>query len=558
MASPLTCASWSDAAPPSPNAVRDADGMERVAVDAPGIATADQRRAVTSAAIRGAEAVRRFLGVAAATTPLEVRWGADHEGLGRELGSSIELLDDPAQGPVTFTFGTSHEDGLPAWPIEPSRVEHLAFRAGAQAQLRRHAADVPVARRSALAEALVDPCFPADAFQRIARLTRAGGGPSPAAAPPDPRASPELLRLVEGSLLAPHPDASTWRAPDLDAWRRRLDSASLPDRARAAVPVGLRGFCFAHEGYAWIDGYGSRAAARSLEAAAKLGANAVSLTPFAFQRDAAAPPITLLHERRPGRGAPEHDAALAATAEAARSVGMTVALKPHLWCGNHRWCGEIAMRSETDWEAWFREFERFALHYAALAQRLTVPLLVIGTELKGTTHREREWRALIGRVRSLFDGVLTYSANWGDEILVLPFWDAFDVIGVSAYWPLADQPGTPLQSVEARFRSLQDELRALAARHARPLWFNEIGFPDVREPWISPHRHDGDPDGGADQALACDLVLRASEARAFPDALFWWKWPSDLAGLPRPGRHDFWPCGRPAEEVFRRAWSSGR
>lgn len=526
---------------------------------APADVDAVQLSTLAAAVAAGASAAHGFLGAVApgaAATAADVRFGASHEALGVELGRSVELLDDASVGPVTFTCGS----GEPKAGDDALRGR--AFRAGALAVLRARAPDVAPARRAALAEALLDPSFAGDALARTAALARAGVALDPQALAADRRSSPELLRVVEGSLLATvladgrdgAARVAAWRAPDLARWRVQLESAPPRTPKRPPPPTGLRGFCFAHEGYGWVDGYGSRAAAQSLAVARDCGANAVSLTPFAFQRDAALPSILLLHERSSGRFAPETDAAVAASAADAAALGLTVVLKPHLWCGNHRWCGEIAMGDDAAWAGWFAEYERVALHYALLAQRLHLPIFAVATELKGTTAHAKEWRALLARVRAVYDGSLTYCANWGDEVTTLAFWDAFDAIGVSAYWPLVESDDATIESAAARFRTLLRDLQELARRQERPLWFLEAGFPDVKAPWRSPHRHDGEPDGGVDQGRAYALVLDATAQAHFPDGLFWWKWPSSLEALPATGRHDYWPCGRAAEDVLRRAW----
>ncbi|MBL8841924.1 MAG: hypothetical protein JNL90_10400 [Planctomycetes bacterium] len=548
-----------------------------VSIAAPQSAPPARVAALTAAAARGATAAAAFLAVELPSgDAIELTWAANHEEFGLAHGTSLELLDDPAIGPVAFTFGSGGlvESGS-AYPADEARALRRATQAGALAALRSLAGDVAPERRAALAEELAAPGFAAAARARFAALLRTGFVPPDATELAAPRTSPELRRLIAGAelaeLLAPEdarplatpPDplrrASDWRraptAADRAALLERLRAAqSSPAAAHAPPPANLRGFCFAHEGYGWVDGYGSRAAARSLEAARAVGANAVSITPFAFQRDVAAPALQLLHERRAGRFAPESDGAVAATIADAQELGFTVLLKPHLWCGHGRWCGEIAMRDEAAWTQWFAEFERFVLHYALLAERLAVPVLVVATELPGTTPREAQWRTLLARVRAVYGGIVTYAANWGEELERVAFWDALDVVGVSAYWPLADGPGAAIEGVAARFDALQGRLAQQRRALGKPLWFLEIGFPDVREPWRTPHAHDGEFDGGADQGRAYSLVLDAVARRGIPDALFWWKWPSDLRALDPSKHHDFWPCGRAAEAALRAAW----
>ena len=41
--------------------------------------------------------------------------------------------------------------------------------------------------------------------------------------------------------------------------------------------------------------------------------------------------------------------------------------------------------------------------------------------------------------RAVYKGKLTYAANWDGEFEEVAFWDALDVIGVQAYFPLTEE-----------------------------------------------------------------------------------------------------------------------
>ena len=50
---------------------------------------------------------------------------------------------------------------------------------------------------------------------------------------------------------------------------------------------------------------------------------------------------------------------------------------------------------------------------------------------------DRLWRSLIAHVRNIYHGKLTYAANF-DQYYEVGFWDALDVIGINAYFPLRE------------------------------------------------------------------------------------------------------------------------
>ena len=73
------------------------------------------------------------------------------------------------------------------------------------------------------------------------------------------------------------------------------------------------------------------------------------------------------------------------------------------------------------------------------AQAQGVELMCVGTELTSSVRYEARWREVIARVRSVYEGPLTYAANWHDEYLDIKFWDALDYAGLDPYFPLSDK-----------------------------------------------------------------------------------------------------------------------
>ena len=180
-------------------------------------------------------------------------------------------------------------------------------------------------------------------------------------------------------------------------------------------------------------GYQAPAVDGQLERLAALGADAVSLMPFAYQRDPHRPGLVFLN-RSPES---ETDVGTVHAARRAHAHGFRVLWKPHLWISGRSWPGEVAMTDEADWDAWWASYRRFVLHHAFLAAWAHAELFSVGVELSATLGREAEWRRLIADVRRLYPGLVTYSANWGDDLERVKFWDALDLVGVDAYYPLA-------------------------------------------------------------------------------------------------------------------------
>jgi hypothetical protein len=94
------------------------------------------------------------------------------------------------------------------------------------------------------------------------------------------------------------------------------------------------------------------------------------------------------------------------------------------------------------------------------------------------------WRETIEAVRAVYDGSLTYAANF-DQYHEVEFWPALDLIGINAYFPLrslTDPAGNPEQMYDALERGWAAILSELDAfRHDRgipdtPVLFTEIGY----------------------------------------------------------------------------------
>jgi hypothetical protein len=309
-------------------------------------------------------------------------------------------------------------------------------------------------------------------------------------------------------------------------------------------------------GVCW-EGSPRSVGADALAPLAELGMNAISQTPFAFMRD---PRRAELSWQPDGEGWwGEREEGVRFVACAARAHGIATLLKPHVWL-HGSWPGDVEMQSEGDWQAWFASYRAFLLHWARFAAAEGLEGLCIGTELDRTVAREADWRALIGEVRALYGGLLTYAANWTHYVEV-PFWDALDAIGVNAYFPLSRSPRPEPEELVLAWGPIADRLQAFAERHERPIVFTEIGYHPAQgafvEPWIWDVGQAAlDPQC---QANGYEAVARVFYGEPWFGGIFWWKW---QAGGPRRGRRSeastFSPQGLPAEEVLRRTFRAAR
>lgn len=232
--------------------------------------------------------------------------------------------------------------------------------------------------------------------------------------------------------------------------------------------------------------------------------------------------------------------------------------------------GEV---TDTDaWQAWWSNYADFILHYAALAQEKNVELFCLGCEMNSTETHVDEWRQLIRQVRAEYAGPLVYDINHGRES-ALGWWDAVDVIGISAYYEVPPQHGetasqsaketTPQAEIKSRLEGVRDALAAVSKKHNKPILFIETGVTNVRGaahyPWSHPLENPDCP---------LDEVEQANYYRAFFEVFWnepwfkgfaWWDWPAKLYPVEEATKNrSFCIYGKQAERVLRDWYSQPR
>jgi hypothetical protein len=230
----------------------------------------------------------------------------------------------------------------------------------------------------------------------------------------------------------------------------------------------------------------------------------------------------------------------------ARSLGLRVVLRPYVDLLNRGWRGSAHPRDLTQW---WRDYRRFVLRHARVAQRTGVSMYVVGTEMKSQSARSSRWRALVGAVRARFRGAVTYEANW-DEFEAVDWWDAVDVIDVSGYFPLASAPGASVQQLRAAWAGPRKRLRAVARRFRRPVMLGEVGFTTSPATAVQPWNVElGGPVDLSAQARAYEATFRAWAGVPWFRGFHWWFVPADRGRIGFKLGHRHIP-GAPALDVL--------
>jgi len=393
-------------------------------------------------------------------------------------------------------------------------------------------ASVGAGSASATPAGAAAPAAPAGATARATAGATAAGAAAPAAG----AAAPAIAT----------PAAPRFPAVGADGWR-------------AAGNDGVRGMTIGpiENAYHPGVGYGSAAYGRTLDECVRVGATWVAVTPFGRVGD--------LH----GRGVdPSFEQPFAKNREdVARAIamaharGLSVMLVPHLWVESGEWRAEIDPKTDAGWDAWSRSYGAFVRGWAEVAQAAHVDLFSAGVELRSwvTTSHASSFAALVRELRAIYKGPITYSANWDDVDATLVLGE-LDVIGINAFYPLADKDGAQFPTLLEGGRRVQKKVRDLAATWQKPVLFTEIGYttradPAIR-PWEWPDKMtnvhvDEHAQADAYRALVAPLLDEPSFM-----GFFVWRVYADPDDVSQEAEWGFSPRGKLAELVVRDAFAA--
>lgn len=287
-------------------------------------------------------------------------------------------------------------------------------------------------------------------------------------------------------------------------------------------------------------GYGSARALAQAKRLYALGVRQMALNPFGYMRSTATPEVSWGGDRS------LTDDQLVAQITQLHELGFEVMLKPHIWAWSYMGgSGNMDLNFDADgWKRWFASYTAFARHYAQIAEQTGCTCFCLGLEFtQASKANPGAWATVAAACRELYKGRVGYAANWYEEFEIFADWDAFDWMGVNAYFPLV---GSTVEELAASWTPHLDKIEAVAK--GKPVLFAEAGYRAVEKTTETPWDADGPRDDGL-QARAYEALFRACTERPWFRGVYWWKWFTDL-----PGENDsFVPADRPAERVMA-AW----
>lgn len=248
------------------------------------------------------------------------------------------------------------------------------------------------------------------------------------------------------------------------------------------------------------------------------------------------------------------DAVLRWVMDEAKARDLRVFLMPTLHVRERamgKWRGTI---EPTDWDDWWWNYQRFIMNYARIAQNHDAALFSVGSELLSTERQDERWRDLIKRVRRVYKGQLTYSANW-DHFEPVSFWDALDVVGVTGYQELSSSAEPSDKELLSGYRPFMKRLHSWAMAKGVRYIFTEVGYPSqahaASRPWD--YRNAGAPD------LALQMRCYRALYQAWQNdprlaGLYMWNW----FGEGGPADGGYTPRNKPAARVLSHWYKGSR
>jgi hypothetical protein len=254
----------------------------------------------------------------------------------------------------------------------------------------------------------------------------------------------------------------------------------------------------------------------------------------------------------------------------ATAMGFKVFLKPHVDVLDGTWRAWIGTYfTDDDWQIWFFSYKAYYLNYAQLAQKLGVAVYSVGVEMVTASSHSAEFIQLVTEVRSYYNGIVTYSANWGTKLQsVLPpagnalvnaypyswggeidglTWiNVLDIIGLDAYYYLTNEQNPSLQDLVTSWSPIVTHIRNISQFWNKSVIFTEIGYRSIVGAAVHPGWWNNTAQVNITQQTICyESVFQSFMNETWWEGIFWWAWSTD----PKAGGiqdTDFTPQNKPS------------
>src|SRR5450432_4740385 len=245
----------------------------------------------------------------------------------------------------------------------------------------------------------------------------------------------------------------------------------------SASPAFVKGVTVSCQTYGWE--WATPEMARTLDELKSLGVNSIAIHPYAQIENDGHVRFRVVDNNR-------H---VTVPLDWARERGMSVMLIPNIayWGSKFLWRGEIDFQTAGEWDHFFGDYETWIVQMAQIAEAHVVAHFCVGLEFTYAQKFDDRWRKIIGAVRKVYHGKVTYGGNW-DSFQEVKFWDALDYVGVLAYFPLTKSLDPSTAEIANAWNQKCAELTAFSKAHGdKRFLFVEIGYNEsaraAAEPW---------------------------------------------------------------------------
>ena len=293
-----------------------------------------------------------------------------------------------------------------------------------------------------------------------------------------------------------------------------------------------------------------------------VGADWIAVMPFGFSPNDS--PTIRYNTSRQWWG--ERTEGTIETIRLAKESDIKVLLKPHVWI-HGSWIGNLDFDNEEDWIKWETDYTEYILTYAKIADSLNVDVFCIGTEVKQSVIKRKEyWSGLIRDIKKIYEGKLTYASNW-DAYQMVSFWDELDYVGIDTYFPLVESKTPSIRELKKAWQPTVRELRKFYRKIGKPIVFTEYGYMSVDgcayKNWELENRRTEIPVNQKAQANAISALFEVFWMEEWWGGGFLWKWYPDYRGEGQMRRArfraaDYTPQGKIAEEILKDWFKEGK
>ncbi len=292
---------------------------------------------------------------------------------------------------------------------------------------------------------------------------------------------------------------------------------------------------------------------KEIEALVKANVEWVAVVPFIWQENEKSHEIA---SKREDGVFTKRDSLFIKVIHELHAKGIHVHLKPHIWLGEG-WRSNLKYPSKTKWDVWFNSYRSRMLHYAKMAHLTKVELFCIGTELRTSIKAQPEaWKQLINDIREVYDGPLTYAANWHDEYEHITFWDELDYIGIQAYFPLTKIKNPDIEHIKTGWQPHLKNLASLSKKEGKPILFTEVGYKSEASATIKPWEWEDTfgvlykKKSDQTQQLAFEALFQELWDKDWFAGVYVWRWNTQSRESNASTNLDFSPRFKPAENVI--------